>query len=63
MASDLPPAPSPPDPTEKLLTTAELAELLQVDARTLRRWRQEGRIKALVIGRTVRFRLSDLGPS
>ncbi len=51
-----------PDSPEQLLTTAELAAWLQVSGRTLRRWRKTGRITAVEIGRTVRFRLSDLVP-
>ncbi|MBL6081800.1 helix-turn-helix domain-containing protein [Belnapia sp. T18] len=50
------------DSPEPLLTTAELATWLQVSERTLRRWRKTGRITAVEIGRTVRFRLSDLVP-
>lgn len=59
-------APGPVSPAlewpARLVTTAELAELLGVDQRTLRRWRKEERIRAVVIGRTVRFRLSDVLP-
>ena len=52
----------PADAPEPLLTSDELAALLQVSERTLRRWRSEGRIQAIVIGRTVRFRLSEALP-
>ena len=45
---------------EQLLTSAEVAELFSVDERTLRRWRAEGRIKAIRIGRTVRFHPDDI---
>ena len=49
-----------PEPAEQLLTSKELADYLGVSARTIRRWHAEGRIKAIRIGRTVRFRLSDI---
>ena len=51
-----------PHLSEQLLTTAELAAWLKVSERTLRRWRKTGRITAVEIGRTVRFRLSELVP-
>lgn len=47
---------------DQLLTTKQLAEYLGVSERTIRRWCAEGRIKSIRIGRTVRFRLSDIAP-
>ena len=48
--------------TEPLLTPKQLADYLQVSERSIRRWCAEGRIKAVRIERTVRFRLSDIAP-
>ena len=42
--------------TEPLLSTADLARLLSVDERTIRRWRDEGRLPdAVEIGGVVRW--------
>lgn len=44
-----------------LLGVPELAELLTVDAATVRRWRRENRLPpALVVGKTVRWRPEDI---
>ena len=48
------------EPVQRLMTSAEVAELFSVDERTLRRWRAEKRIKAIRIGRTVRFHPDDI---
>lgn len=44
-----------------LLTEPEAAEALRICARTLRKARQGGKIKFVLIGRTVRYTLDDLG--
>ena len=43
-----------------LLRKRELAEKLAISKRTLDVWMQKGRIPFLKIGRSVRFRLSDV---
>jgi excisionase family DNA binding protein len=54
-------------PLEKLATkpvafytTAQLTDRLQVTGMTLRRWRKAGKIKALHIGRGVRFAVAEV---
>lgn len=42
------------------LTPAELAARWQVSTLTLRRWRKEGRLKTINIGRAVRFELTEV---
>lgn len=46
--------------TEKLLTKAEVAQLCQVTERTIDAWMQSGYLVYYKLGRTVRFRLTDL---
>jgi excisionase family DNA binding protein len=43
-----------------LLRKRELAEKLAISKRTLDIWMQKGRIPFLKVGRSVRFRLSDV---
>jgi excisionase family DNA binding protein len=42
------------------VTTDELATLFRVSNRTIRAWRQQGRLRAVRIGRELRFRRSDI---
>jgi excisionase family DNA binding protein len=43
-----------------VLTQSQLADRWQVSEVTIRRWRKEGKIRALIIGESVRFRLKDI---
>jgi excisionase family DNA binding protein len=43
-----------------LLTVQEVAALLRTSPRTVRRWANEGRLRAVRIGRSIRFRADDL---
>lgn len=43
-----------------LLTEAQAAEALQLCTRTLRKARQEGKLSYVLIGRAVRYTMSDL---
>lgn len=43
-----------------LLTEAEAADRLRLSQRTLRKARQDGRLHYVLIGRAVRYTLSDL---
>ena len=43
-----------------LLTEAEAAEALRVCTRTLRKARHEGKLSYVLIGRAVRYTMSDL---
>jgi excisionase family DNA binding protein len=46
---------------DRLLTTAQLSERLQVSESTLRRWRTEGTGPSVVrVGRAVRYRWRDV---
>lgn len=44
----------------RLLTAIEVARLLRVTPRSLRRWAAAGRIKVIKIGRFVRFHPDDV---
>jgi excisionase family DNA binding protein len=46
--------------SEGLLNKRELAPKLRIGQRTLDLWMHQGRIPFLKIGRSVRFRLSDV---
>jgi len=46
--------------TDGLLTKRGLAPKLQISTRTLDDWMRKGRIPFLKLGKTVRFRLSDV---
>lgn len=46
--------------TDKLLTKKEVAEKFGVTTRTVNRWRNRGLLKAVVVGRVVRFRPDDV---
>lgn len=45
---------------ERLWTISQLAEYLSVPVSTIHRWHYRGEIKALKIGRHLRFRESDI---
>ena len=45
---------------KQLLTEREAARLLQVSVSTLRRMRQAGSVKAVKIGRQIRYRVEDI---
>jgi excisionase family DNA binding protein len=45
---------------KKLLTEREAAELLQISISTLRRMRQAGEIKYVLIGSLIRYRVQDI---
>lgn len=45
---------------QALLTELEAAEALRVCTRTLRKARQEGKLSYVLIGRAVRYTMSDL---
>jgi excisionase family DNA binding protein len=44
----------------KLLTYQQIAQMFSVTTRTVKRWRAEGRLKPIRLGRVVRFRPSDV---
>jgi excisionase family DNA binding protein len=44
----------------RLLTTADVAQRLQVNQKTVRNWIKRGDLKAILYGRLVRIRPSDL---
>ncbi len=47
--------------TEQLLTISEAAQILQVSVATLRRWRADGiGPRSVLVGRGIRYRVSDL---
>ena len=46
--------------SDGLLRKRELAEKLAISKRTLDVWMQKGRIPFLKVGRSVRFRLTDV---
>ena len=46
--------------TPVLMTTEQIAELVQVHPTTLRDWSREGRIRHFRFGRVLRFRLDDV---
>lgn len=46
--------------TERLLTKADVAELLGVKARTIDEWVQKGKIPSLKVGRATRFRRAEI---
>jgi len=45
---------------EKLLTVVELADLLQLNAKTVERMARAGRLPSVRVGGRVRFRPSDI---
>jgi excisionase family DNA binding protein len=48
-------------PTQSpFLTPTELAARWQVSTMTLRRWRKEGKLKTIHLGRAVRFEISEV---
>ena len=60
-----PPAPSPfldnqPTDLDALLTIAEVADLLKVSIGSVRRWKTNGAIPFLRVGRGIRFTKSDV---
>lgn len=54
------PAETHPAETPPFLTPAELAARWKITPMTLRRWRGMGRIKALHLGRGIRFSRSEI---
>ena len=52
--------PEPEKPTERYLTTDEVAELLSVSRVTLWQWDKKGIIKACRIGNLKRYKLSEI---
>jgi excisionase family DNA binding protein len=46
--------------TERLLTRAEVADLMQLSQHTIDRWCREGRLPRVRVARAVRFRPSDV---
>lgn len=50
----------PPASPALLVTTDELATFFRVSSRTIRAWRKQGRLRAVRIGRELRFRKSDI---
>tara|TARA_R110001606_G_scaffold88748_3_gene199885 strand:+ start:2266 stop:2451 length:186 start_codon:yes stop_codon:yes gene_type:complete len=44
----------------KLLSRGQVADLLGVCTRTLRRWEQAGRLPCIKIGRSIRYRSLDV---
>ena len=46
--------------TNQYYSTKEVSALLNVSRATLDRWRKDKKIKARKIGRTVRYKLSDI---
>ena len=51
---------SPPAPEEKFITRRDLAERHGVSQETLKRREKSGALKAIKVGRLVRYRLSDI---
>ncbi len=46
--------------SKQRLTTREVAEMFRCTDRTIRNWVKDGRLQALRIGHTVRFRREDV---
>ncbi len=46
--------------SEKFLTADELAQHLRVSVNTIRKWRSQEKIPYHKLGRSVRFRVSDV---
>ncbi|HEX4607537.1 MAG TPA: helix-turn-helix domain-containing protein [Urbifossiella sp.] len=46
--------------TERLYTPDEVAELLSVSLRSVRRWTRTGRLKGVKVGRFFRYRPDDV---
>lgn len=47
-------------PAEPLLTAAEIAPLLRVSVATIYRWADDGSVPCVKIGKTIRFRRSEI---
>ena len=45
---------------EKFVTAEELAEYLKVSVHTIRKWRKQERIPYYKLGRSLRFRVSEV---
>jgi excisionase family DNA binding protein len=45
---------------DTLLTRRQAADLFRIATRTLDRWRARGLVRAVTVGRVVRFRRADL---
>jgi excisionase family DNA binding protein len=52
--------PKDTNPPSPFLTPADLATRWKVTQMTLRRWRKAGKIKVSILGRGVRFALSEV---
>ncbi len=51
----------PTDPEDPLLTPSEVAAMFRVNPKTVTRWNETGKIKAIrTVGGHRRFRLSDI---
>ena len=46
--------------SERFLTADELAAILNVSAHTIRKWRIQGKIPYYKLGRSLRFRVSEV---
>ncbi len=46
--------------SEKFLTASELAEALNVSVHTIRKWRKQEKIPYRKLGRSLRFRVSEV---
>ena len=52
---------TPRDSEAELLTVRDVAEMLQISPRTVRRWREDGRLpRAIVIGGVTRWSRDDI---
>lgn len=49
-----------PEPEDKLLTTEEACQMAKVSRPTLHRWKKAGIIPHIKIGKSVRYKHSDL---
>lgn len=56
----VPPMRKTVDEAKRLLTYYQVADQLGVGLRTVKRWRSEGKLRAVRIGRVVRFRPEDV---
>lgn len=52
--------PEPPGISDHLLTLKEVAEVLRLSTRTVRKYMRQGEIKGKLIGKQWRFRRADL---
>ena len=45
---------------DRLLTPDDVAQLLSVSLRSVRRWSRDGRLRGVKVGRFFRYRLDDV---